>query len=447
VLRHLSSGLTLATASASLAGAVEAVTHELLSYGTGASAFFAARDDDPDCASASAICAALHLFTMTRAGFRRAAPYLAAARHARNGASERERQFVDATLAWAAEDYRGAIAGHREIARCWPEDLLSAKIGQFHQLNCGDFSGMLELVEDILPAHHGTRFVHGMHAFALEQCGRATEAEAQGRLACSLGFDPWAQHAVAHVLDSAGRAVAGREWLSAHAAGWDTCSSFLYTHNWWHLALFHLELDDADAALALMDDHVWAKRRDYCQDQINAISLLARLELRGVDVGGRWHDIAAQFEQRTGDHVNGFLDLHYAYALARAGRDADVAGFVRSVADKASRSGGGWRDTMPGAVNGVVAHARGQHGVAAALLRKAGPGLRALGGSNTQRDLFELLYLDSLIGSRALSEAERLLLRRQDRRGAIGWQQRALAEIGARPARRAPLHAPSARAA
>lgn len=447
MLQQLSSGLVVTTGSASVARAIDAVTDELLSYGSGAAAFFAARESDPECPMASAICAALHLFTMTRTGFDRAAPYLAAVRRNRENASERERLFVDAILAWAAEDYRVAIAGHREIARRWPEDLLSAKIGQFHQLNCGDFPGMLRLMEDILPAHDGARYVQGMHAFALEQCGRPGEAEAQGRAACGLGFDPWAQHAVAHVLDSGGRAAAGREWLSAHAAGWGACSSFLYTHNWWHLALFHLELDEGDAALALMDDHVWARRRDYCQDQINAISLLARLELRGVDVGGRWAGIAAQLEERTGDHINGFLDLHYVYALAKAGRDEEVAGFARTLREKAHRSRGGWRDTMPAASNGVVAHARGQYGLAASMLRRAAPGLAGLGGSNTQRDLFDLFYLDSLIGSRDHGEAERLLRRRDDRRGNIGWQQRALAEIGAPPARPMSPPAPNAWAA
>jgi hypothetical protein len=447
VLQHLSSGLAVSTASARLAAAIDAVTLELLRYGSGAAAFFPAREDDPDCASASAICAALHLFTMTRTSFHRAAPFLAAARRTRGTATERERMFVDAVLAWAVEDYRAAITAHQEIARRWPEDLLSAKIGQFHQLNCGDFHGMLALVRDILPAHQGTRFVHGMHAFALEQCGDAKGAEAEGRLACSMGFDPWAQHAVAHVLDSSGRAAAGRAWLSAHTGGWAGCSSFLYTHNWWHLALFHLELGEGEAALSLMDDHVWARRRDYCQDQINAISLLARLELHAVDVGPRWESIAAQLDGRTGDHVNGFLDLHYLYALARAGRDGDVAGFVRSLAEKAQLTGGAWRSTMPSAAEGVVAQARGYHGLAASLLRSALPGLAELGGSNTQRDLFELLYLDSLLGSDSRDEAERVLLRRQARRGSIAWQDRALAEISRGEAPAPARHAPSSRAA
>jgi hypothetical protein len=440
-------GLTASTGSARLAAGIDALTSELLRYGRNASDFFAVRDAHPESVIANALCAALHLFTMTRAGAARARPYLAAASEHRESAFERELLFADAILAWADEDHDGAIARHREIARRWPEDLLSAKIGQFHQLNCGDFAGMLALVEQIAPAHPGNHFVGGMRAFALEQCGREREAEAEGRLACSRGFDPWAQHAVAHVLDSEGRLRAGRDWLTAHAGDWEDCSSFLYTHNWWHLALFHLDLDEHEAALALMDRHVWARRRDYCQDQINAISLLARLELRGVDVGERWHGIADQLADRAGDHVNGFLDLHYVLAFARAGRAEAIAEFLHALEDSAAKTASAWRRTMPDAVHGILAHSRGQHCLAAALLSRASPGLAELGGSNTQRDLFELLYIDSLIGSRALTEAEHLLQRRAGRRGIVGWQQRALAQIRADAGMTGIASFPAARAA
>ena len=60
----------------------------------------------------------------------------------------------------------------------------------------------------------------------------------------------------------------------------------MYTHNWWHLALFEIAAGEPDAALASFDARVWGVQPDYSQDQINAVSLLARLECAGVDVGG-----------------------------------------------------------------------------------------------------------------------------------------------------------------
>src|SRR3712207_7773522 len=53
--------------------------------------------------------------------------------------------------------------------------------------------------------------------------------------------DPWAQHAVAHVLETQGRIDEGIAWMSSFTDTWDKCNSMLYTHNWWHIALYYLD--------------------------------------------------------------------------------------------------------------------------------------------------------------------------------------------------------------
>ena len=56
------------------------------------------------------------------------------------------------------------------------------------------------------------------------------------------------------------------------------------------------------------------------------MSLLARLELRGVDVGGRWQDLGAHLASRADDTLQPFLTMQYLYGLARAGRpEAETA--------------------------------------------------------------------------------------------------------------------------
>ena len=74
----------------------------------------------------------------------------------------------------------------------------------------------------------------------------------------------------------------------------------MLTHNWWHLALFAIDLGLDDQALALYDQQVWGVVKAYSQDQIGAVSLLARLELAGVDVGERWQDVADHLATRLG---------------------------------------------------------------------------------------------------------------------------------------------------
>jgi hypothetical protein len=75
---------------------------------------------------------------------------------------------------------------------------------------------------------------------------------------------------------------------------------------------------------------------------------------------------------------------------------------------------------------GLAAHAAGAVNEAAALLSRAAPRLRELGGSHEQRDLYELVELDSCLRAGRLGQARALLARRITARPSIAWQQRVL---------------------
>jgi tetratricopeptide (TPR) repeat protein len=381
-------------------GAVAAIDHfqgELLRYGIDAGAIVKVREMDPGFALAHALAAAIQLFTMTPAGVAAAAGPLAVARSLARTAPERERMLVEAIHCWSEGRIDAALALHFAIAERWPRDLVSARIGQYHLLNRGAFEAMRRLTGMLLAANEDEPAVLGMHAFALEQTGAVGEAEDLARVAADAGFDPWAEHTLAHVLDRTGRSEEGIAFLSARSGQWVRCSSFLRTHNWWHLALFHIGSGDHAKALRLYDTEVWGVRKAYCHDQVNAVSLLARLELEGVDVDGRWAELAGWLEGRTGEHVNGFLDLHYLYGLARGGCWQAVSEMERSLAANAGRARDVlWREIVPIAASGLAAKARGRPREAADLLGRVLPHLHQLGGSSAQHHLFTLLHRDAL---------------------------------------------------
>jgi hypothetical protein len=393
-------GLEITTDAPAMVDAVDALTAELLRYGKRASAFLQNAAADPECALGQALCGMLHLFTTTREGQSRAAPFLACARATAGRASERERMFVQAVSLWEAGQVRASVAALRALLARWPADLLALKLCQYHELAIDDAPGLLATARHAAAALPGNRHLQAMLAFAIGQGGDHDEAERIGRLACEGGPEPWARHAVAHSLAHAGRVEEGLGWLLAHADEWEDCSSFLYTHNWWHAALFRLELDDPTGALACFDARIWGVRKDYCQDQLNAISLLARLEMHGADAGERWTDIAAYVAPRVEDHLSGFLDLHYIYALARAGRDAEVSAMLISLdrwsAGSAPLGDARLRAMLPVAARGLVAHARGAYGLAAGLLGKTRQDWHRLGASDVQRSLLTRLHRDSL---------------------------------------------------
>ena len=359
-------------------------------------------------------CAAvLWLFSESPAGGPKAHRHLERARRAALPSTERERQLAAAVAQWLAGDLHDAIAGFEAIARQHPRDLVAIKLGQYLAFNLGDSPTMLRLALHARTAADDLAALHGMLAFGWEQCHRLAEAEAAARRALAMQpAEPWAQHALAHVMLTDGRLAEGAYLLREMSGGWTGLTSFMRCHLWWHLALFHLDLGDDAAALKLYDDQVWGVDKTYSQDQVGAVSLLARLELAGVAVGDRWAELATWLLPRVGDQVQPFLDLQYLYGLARAGLPqadqllANIEAFA-PVAPAAQRSA--WQQVAVPAARGLRAHAHGQWAEAADQLARALPGLTSIGGSHAQRDLFEQVHLDALRRSGRLAAVQNLL--------------------------------------
>jgi hypothetical protein len=212
------------------------------------------------------------------------------------------------------------------------------------------------------------------------------------------------------------------QFLEDAADTWSGLNSFMLTHLWWHLALFYLSQGRDTEALTVYDEHCWGVAKNYSQDQIGAVSLLARLELAGIDVGPRWRDVGDHLATRAQDTMQPFLSLQYLYGLARAGR-AEAGTLLDSVRGYAERAPpftrAVWREVALPGCEGLYAHAHGDFEQAWHHLSVAVPRMAEAGGSHAQRDLFEQLLLDAALKSGRLRVAQHVLeLRRSaDPRG------------------------------
>lgn len=398
-------GLEVATDHPDAIAGLDSFDTSILTYGTTAAAAWEAAQQDPACVMAAAKGAALELLLQTGASVARARERLAAVAPHLATTTPRERRWHALVAAWADENTDTAIACGEEIAGRWPEDLVAMKLTQLQMFHVGDHAGMLRIADTVLPAHRMVAEAHGMRAFALEELDRLDEAEAAARHAISLKrAEPWAQHAVAHVLETRGQCMAGFEFMTAHADTWADRNSFMLGHNWWHTALFAIDTDRADEALAIFDRHVWGIVPDYSQDQVNAVALLARLDFAGLDVGARWQDVGGFIARRGPEHVEPFLDAHYLLGLTRAGLETAAADLLASLRDHVARqpdmaAGRIWRNTGLPLAEGVAAYGRGDWAIAFERLGTALPGLQQIGGSHAQRDLFVQLWLRA--GARA----------------------------------------------
>lgn len=395
-------------------------TQQLLSYGQQIHAIEAAADDDPADARLTIYAAASALLAQTPAAAAKAAPYLERAR--RTASEPDDRALLEAIEAWARGDLPAAIRLHGDRLRRRPDDLAAARICQLHQLDIGDAAGLLATVRLTLAADPANPYLLGQLAFALEQVGDVDGAEAAAHRALELaaGDDPWTHHAVAHALHARGDARAGIAWIERHAPLWDRSNAFMRAHAWWHAALSLIDLDDGVAALGVYDREIATGCPHCAQSLAMAVSLLTRLELRGIDVARRWDAIADRLADHADDRVNGFLDLHYLLGLARVGHPA-AAALARALA--ATPAGEGAR--------GLVAWVAGRYAEAAAALAAAAAALARLGGSHEERDLYALIELDAAGRAGQMAQARRLLQQRTARHGGAGWERRMLAELRA----------------
>ncbi len=332
---------------------------------------------------------------------------LAAAEIAAAGArgNERERGHVAACRAWLGGDWRGAVRRWGDVLLDHPRDSLALQLAHVGDFFLGQSQMLRDRVARVLPywreSTPGYNFVLGMHAFGLEECGDYVRAEQTGRHALELNArDPWAVHAVAHVMEMQGRLPEGIAWLASRASDWSPDNGFAY-HNWWHLALYYLDLGEHAQVLELYDARIRPARSQVILEMIDATAMLWRLHLRGVEVGNRWAELADAWEPLAADAHYAFNDAHAMMAFVAAGRDAAartvLAGLRAAAADGAGTHAAMAREVgLPVGV-ALAAFGRGEWDVVIEMLRPVRLVAHRFGGSHAQRDILSLTLIEAAL--------------------------------------------------
>jgi tetratricopeptide (TPR) repeat protein len=306
----------------------------------------------------------------------------------------------------------------------YPRDFLALQVGHLLDFLRADARSLRDRIASALPHWSpdmpGFAQLLGMYAFGLEETGDHARAEAYGRRAVTLQpLDAWGHHAVAHVMEMQGRAEDGIGWMIAREPFWGAADNSFKVHNWWHRALFHLDLGQHEEALAIYDGPVREARSAVAYDMIDASAMLWRLQLLGVDVGGRWQELAQAWDALADGRSYAFNDWHAVMAWLGAGRERDVERLAKDWRDMgaASTENDRWAVEigLP-LVEGFNAFWRRDYATAVDRLHKVRRFACAFGGSNAQRDIIDWTLTESAIrgGDFALSQAlvqERLALK------------------------------------
>jgi hypothetical protein len=315
-----------------------------------------------------------------------------------DGAPERERGHAQAVRAGLGGDWDGACDRWDAILVAHPRDGLALLLAHLFDFYRGDARNLRLRVARVLPEWPRDDPMHayvlGMHAFGLEECNLYPEAEDAGRQSLAGGAKvPWAVHAVAHVMEMQGRHDDGARWLVEQRGGWADDNGFAF-HNWWHLALFHLERLDTARALAIHDERLAGEANQAVNLQrLDGVALLWRLRLLGVEGGERWRELADRYRAAADAGYYAFNDLFALIALVGAG---DVAGgerWLERARDAAAAERGANRamatDVGLPLMRAVLDFEGGRFDDAADALYRVRPIAHRFGGSHAQRDLID----------------------------------------------------------
>ena len=204
-----------------------------------------------------------------------------------------------------------------------------------------------------------------------------------------------------HVFEMQGRIDEGVRFLEERMGDWAGDDNGFAFHNWWHLALLHLDRGDHAGALEIYD-RVLANALGMAMSRLDATSMLWRLRLDGADVGDRFEIVARSWaESLEGEGgFYAFNDFHAAIAFAATGRQ-EASRRLRDALEKAA-----WEQNANGEMTRVVgmdvcealmAFGDGRYSQAAEKLLAVRDVAQRFGGSHAQRDLLDLTLLEAAI--------------------------------------------------
>ncbi|CAG9318464.1 unnamed protein product [Blepharisma stoltei] len=191
----------------------------------------------------------------------------------------REELWKEALRALVNHGMCAAIPIIHRIVQQYPKDYLAVRYGISLGLLSGEKSSMLLIVESLkqdnsyLESPECCSFI----SFAYVENGDLSQAEIFAKRALQLNpHNAWAQHNLCHAYAGNNQFELGKRVLENRSDDWK--GDFIYTHNFWHLAAFHIFLKEYSEAEQLFATHIIGKNWWVPINMINILAMLLYLD-------------------------------------------------------------------------------------------------------------------------------------------------------------------------
>ncbi len=375
--------------------------------------------DDPRCVFGHCLRAALIVRADADAARAMAAASVAAIEAACPDSNDPARRHAAAARAWLERDPALAVERYGAIVIDRPCDILALAVAHALDFRLGRRRMLRDRIAQVLPEWEATArgyaSVLAMYAFGLEENGQYRRAEKMARRA--LAFDPRhpaAIHVIAHVMEMQGRARRGLAFLAATEAAWAQGTGFS-VHLAWHRALFHLDANDPESALAVYDAQIANARASDITALADASALLWRLQLQSIEVSERWRILADRWEMQRLAGARPFYVVHALMAFAAVGRAAAVARAFEALPhiDARNASAPLPEDALvPPLCEALLAFARRDYVACVGWLMRVRHIADQCGGSVAQCDLIHLTFTEAALRARQARLARALVAER-----------------------------------
>lgn len=414
-------GCSLSTKKPEVVQAIDLFSSELLRLGKRINSILEGVKKYPEEPILQIYAAIFYLFMQTEQSQRKAIEHLDNASILIDQGNEREKSLFSAAWCWSTLQMTEALKRFECHCYKWPKDLTALKIAEFIFYCKGqkyEAHRFLRLTSYSLQEHQELKtnpFFLAIHSFALELAEKYEDSLHTAELSLKLDeTNPWVHHALSHYYLNRGLVDEGIEFLEQYAPLWNQFNPVIESHNFWHLALLYLENLEFEKIRELYERVGWTNQPKLVSEQIDAASLLWRLDLEEMDIlANHWQALAESIDGHANFVAVPFISAQLCYALKRGNRDEalkEALAKIKSFAlEQMKEDRFVWKEIGLPLIKGCLAAADHDYTLALKHFDPIIDKVSSVGGSDAQIDLFYETYLKCLMGSQRYADSERLV--------------------------------------